>query len=153
MKARCDEFSLHMFSTTTDAERTYRWEKTRPSHDRFNHTKSGQSCPCVRSVVCTTATNDKQPETTENSPSSLSNCRATFIGEPSVLSSATHELKHLSQKIVQFNICLRRAFCRNLYEIFDRHNCRRDRRSAARIVASQPARCQGEPVLGTCLSL
>src|SRR5271157_682116 len=62
MKARYAGLSPPIWTTTTAPEPTCRWGKTRPSHARFRGPKSGQLCPCVRSVGCITATNDKQPE-------------------------------------------------------------------------------------------
>src|SRR5215467_1985552 len=67
MHARCGRSLLRTLSTTIAPERTYRWEKTRQSHDRFNRLKKDRLWRSVRSVDCTIATN-AQPRTTKSSP-------------------------------------------------------------------------------------
>ena len=71
-EARYAGFSLPISTTTIVPERTCRWEKIRRNHGRFSYPKSAQSWARLRSVGCTTATNDKQPETakTRHTPES-----------------------------------------------------------------------------------
>src|SRR5438477_12955303 len=67
MNARCGKSLLRTLRTTIAPGRTYRWEKTRQSHDRFNRLKRDRLWRSVRSVDCTIATNAR-PRTTKSSP-------------------------------------------------------------------------------------
>jgi hypothetical protein len=62
MKTRYDEPSIRISTIITDQEHSFRWGKTRRSHERFSRRKWDRSWRYRRSVDCTTATNDGPPE-------------------------------------------------------------------------------------------
>src|SRR5258705_85021 len=68
MKTPCGEPSIRISITITDREHTFRWGRTRRSHERFGRRKWGPSWHCRKSADCTTATNAGLPEKPKSTP-------------------------------------------------------------------------------------
>src|SRR5215475_8603617 len=124
MNARCGKSLLRTLSTTIAPERTYRWEKTRQNHDRFNRLRRDRLWRFVRSVDCTIATNAR-PRTTKSSPPTQK-AQTSPGPETAVFPSLLGFLKRIHKPRLhpirgEIGILAEESSSRSLIGIFSRH--------------------------------